>query len=313
MSTIEIGSFEKRVLLVGAGFSKNWGGRLASEVWADVFSNSAVQRQEHVRQAMLRERSFEAVLEEVLTGAYYNSDDQRAIIEAITQTFERMDELYRKTIISKDKLINYATLQFVFRRFKQTAGYFFTLNQDRLLELILDNRAISYQIPHVPQIAQIRIPNERPSSLPNTYSTSLNLIKLHGCYTWTNSEGAPVMVVGKEKEKKIAGSWLLTEYQKVFDSVLNSGSVRLLIIGYSFRDTHINKIIGRAVSQHQCKVFVWDPMHPLDTLNENSGEENRAAILGGLTGWEPRSIQEVMPAVRVIQIADEDVLRAFFH
>jgi hypothetical protein len=118
------------------------------------------------------------------------------------------------------------------------------------------------------------------------------------------------MVIGEDKEKKIAGSWLLTEYARVFEAVLNSGGVRILIIGYSFSDDHISKIIGHAVSKHQCEVFVWSPAHPLDTLN--AGCTNTKAILNGLIGWEPRFMADVMPTVGVIQIADDDVLREFF-
>jgi hypothetical protein len=110
MNSSELGNFGKRVLLVGAGFSKNWGGRLANEVWADVFSSSAVQCQHRLRQALIRERSFEAVMEDVLTGANYDAADRQAMIGAVVKTFVRMDELYRKTTISADKAINYATL-----------------------------------------------------------------------------------------------------------------------------------------------------------------------------------------------------------
>src|ERR1700688_4807394 len=99
MNSSELGDFGKRVLLIGAGFSKNWGGRLANEVWADVFSSPAVQRQLRLRQALLHERSFEAVMEEVLTGADYDAADRRAMVGAVVRTFERMDELYKKTII----------------------------------------------------------------------------------------------------------------------------------------------------------------------------------------------------------------------
>jgi hypothetical protein len=312
MNSSELGDFGKRVLLIGAGFSKNWGGRLANEVWADVFSSPAVQRQLRLRHALLNERSFEAVMEDVLTGADYDAADRRAMVGAVVRTFERMDELYKKTIISADKAINYATLHNVLRRFQNGAGYLFSLNQDRLLEMLLENR-ISHQMPHVAPGAPHRIPSQRPNLLSNAYSISLNPVKLHVCHTWINENGVPVMVIGKQKDAQIAGSWLLTEYENLFEAVLSSGDVRLLAVGYSFRDSHINKIIGDAVSQHQCKVFVWDPAHPLDVLDTTAHDAYARTILDGLIGWEPRTIADLMPAVRTIQISDEDVLGGFFQ
>jgi hypothetical protein len=53
------------------------GGRLAKEVWADVFTNSAVQARDRVRQALLNERSFEAVMEDVPTGKAYDSEIEK--------------------------------------------------------------------------------------------------------------------------------------------------------------------------------------------------------------------------------------------
>jgi hypothetical protein len=117
-----------------------------------------------------------------------------------------------------------------------------------------------------------------------------------------------LMVIGKQKEEKIGGSWLLTEFKNLFEVVLNSGDVRLLVVGYSFADSHINEIIDRAVAQYGCKAYVWDPKHPLELLKENTN------ILNGLMGWEPRTIPEMMPAVPgQIQIVDEGAFSEFFH
>lgn len=312
MSATAIGDFGKKALLTGAGFSKNWGGRLASEVWADVFSNRVVQARDRVRSALLRERSFEAVMHEVLTNDAYDMEDRHAIIEAVTRSFREMDDLYaQKTIISADRTINYGSLKTLLEKFRRTSGYLFTLNQDRLIEMLLENRNISYQTPCVPRGTR-KISDERPTSLLSDYSTSFNVVKLHGCHTWATAQGFPVMVLGDQKEKQIAGSWLLTDYAGLFADVLNSGGVHLLIIGYSFRDAHINRIISSAVSQHQCKVFVWNPAHPLDALKDPLAGKEAMAIVDGLIGWEPRSLADTMPAVRTLQIADDQVLSEFF-
>jgi hypothetical protein len=84
----------KRIILLGAGFSKAWGGRLASEVWADVFTNERVQDRERVREALLKERSFEVVMEDVLTSTAYDDMDRNAIISSVVSRFKRMDYLF---------------------------------------------------------------------------------------------------------------------------------------------------------------------------------------------------------------------------
>jgi hypothetical protein len=301
-----------QLLLLGAGFSKNWGGRLASEVWADVFTNSAIQARDRVRKALLNERSFEAVMEDVLTGSGYDSEDRQAITKSVTDTFQRMDNLFaQKMILATDRLVNYATVKAFLSAF--SGGFLFTLNQDTLLEQLLQQWTIPFRTPYVQQSGTANIPDARPTSVPTETPGITSVVKLHGSHTWRNSQGSPVMVIGENKSKTIAGSWLLTEYKSIFETVLNSGGVRLLVIGYSFEDEHINQAIGTATSSHQCKVFIWNPKHPLDMLDEKKQEQRE--ILSGLIGWEPRLLRDVMPALGGgIRIPDalNDIFPGFF-
>jgi hypothetical protein len=97
----------------------------------------------------------------------------------------------------------------------------------------------------------------------------------------------------------------------MFEAALGSGGVRLLVMGYSFGDKHINELIATAASRHQCKIFVWNPNHPLDMLQEQKQEQK--AILDGLMGWEPRRIADIMPATGGIRIADYQIFPEFFQ
>ena len=45
----DIRQFNKRVLLTAAGFSRNWGGYLAKEVWEEIFSHPDVQKRPSLR------------------------------------------------------------------------------------------------------------------------------------------------------------------------------------------------------------------------------------------------------------------------
>ena len=87
-------TFSKRVLLVGAGFARNWSGILASEVRESLSSHPAVQERPAIRKLLREETSFEVALEKVRRGKY-EDQDQAAIEEAIISAFEQMDGHYR--------------------------------------------------------------------------------------------------------------------------------------------------------------------------------------------------------------------------
>jgi hypothetical protein len=62
--TMEIGRYNKRVLLTAAGFSRNYGGGLAREMWEDIFSHPEVQRRPQLRTLLIRTPQFEDALAE---------------------------------------------------------------------------------------------------------------------------------------------------------------------------------------------------------------------------------------------------------
>ncbi len=58
----------KNVFLTGAGFTKKFGGYLASEMWALVLNQAEVQQDEGLRRELLDEMDFEKVYDQVLTS-----------------------------------------------------------------------------------------------------------------------------------------------------------------------------------------------------------------------------------------------------
>ena len=67
---LDIGHFSKRTILTGAGWTRNWGGQLASEIWQVLMSNRAIQARLSVRELLLQEGSFEAVLGKLQTEPF---------------------------------------------------------------------------------------------------------------------------------------------------------------------------------------------------------------------------------------------------
>ncbi|HEY6921893.1 MAG TPA: SIR2 family protein [Steroidobacteraceae bacterium] len=121
---------------------------------------------------------------------------------------------------------------------------------------------------------------------------SFNLIKLHGSINWRTADGAQSMVMGGRKALTISRSPLLGWYSRVFESVLSSGDIRLMVIGYGWGDDHINQTIADAVRDHGLQIYSWNPAIPRDMLN---GKPRASDILPGIMGYTQRSMRDVMP------------------
>jgi hypothetical protein len=304
--------FNKKVLLIGAGFSRNWGGRLAREMWEDIFSNRAVQARAATRTLMLKNPLFEDALAQVSDTKLYTNDDRTAINTAIQDAFERMDLEHSAQLSSGRPAIDLGGMKDLIARFRSQAhnnvGYVFSLNQDVLFERLVSHWPdIQCRLPGIrglptatsflgtPALANPAVPDMSDLRLDG----ALNYCKLHGSFRWRPTDGTPGMVLGGGKEIAIGRSLLLTEYHGLFQNVLCAGDVRLLVIGYSFRDAHINRAIAAAVQGHTAKLFVWDTANPLELVsmvNDSPSDPGRWIDLRPyLCGAASRTFSTVMP------------------
>ena len=90
-ANLEIGNFSKRTMLTGAGWTRNWGGRLAAEVWQDLIGHRAIQDNSRLRQLLLEETSFETALGMVEAESFTPADrrtSSNAPSNAATQRFD---------------------------------------------------------------------------------------------------------------------------------------------------------------------------------------------------------------------------------
>lgn len=84
--------------------------------------------------------------------------------------------------------------------------------------------------------------------------------KLHGSSNWISGPtGERLLVMGGNKAISINQFPILTRYHAEFQRLINVGGSRLMVIGYSFSDAHINKVIGEAVDANRLKLFIVDP------------------------------------------------------
>jgi hypothetical protein len=164
-------------------------------------------------------------------------------------------------------------------------GFFFTLNQDLYVERYFSSSNTALHHPHINNnvwsigdkefgdgyyIMAPKEPLQHPESLKVSH---FHYIKLHGSFNWKRSDETNMMVIGQDKESRIAEEPLLSLYSSIFKNVLYQNGVRLLVIGYSFADNHINKVIANAMKDYGLTLVVvapWPPAHFMQILSNLS-------------------------------------------
>jgi SIR2-like domain len=267
------------VLLLGAGFSRNWGGWLASETFEYLLGCPQVDKD--LRELLWRCRwlggGFEHALSELQSEAGRKPDDG-----ATQQRLEKLESAIRQMFDDMDKAFS-AITHFEFHNSRQylIATYFvrfdaiFTLNQDLLLERHYLNGNVSllsssrswngWQIPGM-RPRPIEAPNEIPKRSPDEASKFVvqknqqPFFKLHGSSNWIDERnGRPVLVMGGNKPSTIQQHPILKWNEERFTEYLTKPDTRLMVIGYSFGDEHINDAIDQAAKRDSLRVFIIDP------------------------------------------------------
>ena len=277
------------VLLTGAGFSRNWGGWLANEAFEYLIGSPEID--EHLKHLLWTHKTrgggFEDALAE-LQREYNLRTDERTkkplhdLQSAIVGMFNEMNRAFDGIQFEPHNHLEYLIRTFMIR-----FDAIFTLNQDLLLERhYLDgNIALSqprrwngWQVPGVkpfnlsphfdptPVPARTQTPDdpanfrEQPGAQP--------YYKLHGSTNWIGGNGgqARLLIMGGNKAVEINQYPLLAWYHRKFDEYLSRGT-KLMIIGYSFSDHHINQAIMNAAKKGTLRLFIVDPQG-VDVLNK---------------------------------------------
>lgn len=194
-----------------------------------------------------------------------------ALQKGVAHVFEDMNKSFLD-----DKQFSYES---TICRFTAKFDAIFTLNQDVLLEygyidrfdvgLLTPRRWHSVQLPGMRRVpspdallhnswAHARW-EPLPESKYQVHPHSQPIFKLHGSSNWFTSGGMQLLVMGGSKDAQISQHPILRRYANEFLEHLCRGDSRLLIIGYGFRDQHINRAIADAVYKHGLKFFNISP------------------------------------------------------
>jgi hypothetical protein len=264
-------------LLTGAGFSRNWGGWLANEVFEYLIGYPQITPELQRKLWHSKKAGFESVLNE-LRLAHQNRKD--AASEADVKLFEQMlGDMFNamnlgfKNIEFNPFLVKNQLGPQVdpIRRFLTHFDAIFTLNQDCLLELNYNSPGFHQSSEgrwrdfYCPGVVPLTLHGQEymPPGLFKPGSKNFELephrqpyFKLHGSNNWRDDDST-ILIMGGNKGPDIQNTHILRSYSAQFTHKIAQPNSKLVIIGYSFQDSHINEILEKA-AQAGTKFFVID-------------------------------------------------------
>lgn len=310
-------------LLLGAGFSRNWGGWLASEAFEYLLGCPEVVRNPQLQALLWRNQpngGFENALAEVqanfIRAPQENTENLQGLQSAVARMF---DDMNRGFFDHTDFEFQQARERMV-STFLTRFDAIFTLNQDLLLEHYYIDRDVSLQSNRrwggsdLPGMRPIHNPNAaNPNSwaqrawMPapiNEFSIDSGMqsyFKLHGSSNWQETHGAPMLIMGGNKMREIGLSPVLTRYHQIFEESLCRPDARLMVIGYGFRDSHINEVIMRAINDRGMRMFVIAPeggdlarlANPTHVAPIRVGTNLEETFVRGLMGASRRPLRDI--------------------
>ena len=325
----------KPVLLTGAGFTHNFGGHLAATMWSLIFNHPEVQRNASLVHLLKNDFNYESVYHTVMNSDQGFGEKQRvSLLRAVEEAYEDLDQsvcdfaepISPLSPVNLDK-VNGFIKRFAGQEGSKTRGYFFSLNQDLFVERFYPGQE-NLSVPGFPKPLHIRgrgrqnLPEDDVVPVPNNPQLSelreqdsenvsssgrFHYIKLHGSINWRSSEGKRVMVIGGPKHEHIKREPLLEWYFETFKRVLALENRHLMVIGYGFRDPHINKVIANSIKEHRLEWVVITPTADIEKFRTNLITSPEGELLWeGLKGYFPYKLQDIFtnqwetPVERVI-------------
>ena len=130
------------ILLTGAGFTKNFGGYLAHEMWAQIFNDFRIQGHQELRSVLQDNFDFESVYSQVVDNNKFTDEDKLLMKEVIEDAYRDLDNAIRGWKFNSDSPypVNIYGLGNLFNKIwpgpYNKPSMFFTLNQDLFVENI---------------------------------------------------------------------------------------------------------------------------------------------------------------------------------
>jgi hypothetical protein len=300
-----VSQMPEHYLLLGAGFSRNWGGWLSSEVNEFLLGDGNLTA--NLKDEILCRGGFEAVLGRLQSNPQEH-ENLLNLQSALRVMFLEMNTGLLKRSENFDDNLK-------IRRFLAKFDAIFTLNQDVFLESCYVAPRFDLAIncpgrwdcavrPGLPLMSldsqnhySVRVVVQDPNYLIR--QNMQPYFKLHGSSDLLLANGRDLLIMGSNKGQQISDFAILKKYQDELKTRLSTGHARLMIIGYSFLDEHIDKIILDCCKENNLKLFVINPLG-VDVINQKQfgnllepyGQKFRA-VIPSLIGASRRNLTEI--------------------
>jgi hypothetical protein len=299
----------QRILLLGAGFSRNWGGWLATEAFDYLLGCPEVVDSAYLRDKLWKYRTsggFEAALAAVNLDYYKKPAPHLNHMLDLNSAIKRMFDDMNRGFFDLTTL----ELSALFTRAGGVRGFLarfdaiFTLNQDLLLEaqyfahdvsIFSDQRWTGAVMPGMLPCGPANQASKNdwghrdwvPSKKDEDYIIAASqqpFCKLHGSSNWQAGHGGPLLIVGNNKEDAMKLHPVLLRYMEEFERRLAMPGARLMVIGYGYRDQHINDCLQYAVETHGLRIFNISP--------DGAEAAQKAAPNAGARGRKPTAFEQ---------------------
>ncbi|MCD4846199.1 MAG: hypothetical protein K8R25_17110 [Methanosarcinales archaeon] len=142
----------KHIILTGAGFSKNFGGLLAKEMWYEIFNHKRIQAQLKIKELMMEDSDldYEKIYTSIMEGSYKN-DVKEDIDYVLRSAYKNIDDTLREYSNGNPHPVELTNLLELFYRLagQNNKSFIFTLNQDMFFERLF---SFSVNKPCIPGI-----------------------------------------------------------------------------------------------------------------------------------------------------------------
>ena len=268
--------FNTRIVLTGAGFSKPWGGYLASELWSVIVSYPALRAAPETDKLLHDDLNFEKTLARVQAepATFAKENGEQILWRAVMDAFDVMDRRIAGSLNNYvSQVLGNLLRALVAGITHNPTTSFFTLSQDLLVERVIQDCAPTAPSLVVPQIATLApsvtsgtpLSASVPTFDPKPFQAikeRVSYIKLHGSMNWRVGT-SEVVVLGGAKAEAIARFPILRMNNAIFRRALKEKNARLLVVGYGFGDDHINEAINQAAAaKNGLAIWIADPRDP---------------------------------------------------
>lgn len=330
------------ILFTGAGFTANFGGFLAKEMWAIIFNNSKLESHTAIKSLLKNDFDFESIYSKVTNSSDFSDEQKSTFHEIIRESYSTLDDIIKNyNFTGTDhygvNIYGIRELLSLFSVKNGETGVHFTLNQDLFMERQFSRQPLGFvglkykdylqtiQSKRLHPESRIQIPNK--AELDEFAEKSMSncgdfYVKLHGSHGWLSANGGEQMVLGTEKFEEIKREPLLNFYFDLFEKALFRDNVKILLIGYGFRDKHINNCLVKAIKDHNIKLHIISTEGPEDFKDKLIGKPKDAATLwaideDGQTIWNaidayfPFKMKEIYPADQTKNTIQRNIVDLF--